>query len=439
DDVDSFLKAYGQYHGFAIIKKRVEQRDDGTIKHRSFGCEFGGKYTPQKSIDINVHLTMFKNAHNHKLNPENCKYSAKFRSIEKDALNDIEFYTKSGNLSITVQCQLLRAKYPDTTFLDMDLANAIQHYKVKSRDLEADALHLLSFLTEKHSESGWSIEFELDKKYPSASNYLTRVLYSSRQSWACAFTSKIFTTGVQTTSCVKGYNGLIKRILHSNGSLCDLLNILDSRLEKEAEWNRFFEYQTLSSCVGISSVGNEIFPTVDQILSEYLTPHILSVERIEMAQCLYFNANVVFSNKGSSQAQQSQTIPLIPQQFTVPPSVATSSRCAATRRSKFCEIWGLARQAAQLAIDCDDNEMIQWLRTFINQKKYCLTQTDECENSDKENDLTVANPPITKHKGRPGTKRYKATTEKSSRQPYTCRSCDKTGHNSARCQKKGGV
>ncbi|CAG8849629.1 15876_t:CDS:1, partial [Racocetra persica] len=103
-----------------------------------------------------------------------------------------------------------------------------------------------------------------------------------------------------------------------------------------------------------------------------------------------------------------QTIPLIPQQFTVPPSVATSSRCVATRRSKFCEIWGLARQAAQLAVDCDDNEMIQWLRTFINQKKHCLTQTDECENSDKENDLTVANLLITKHKGRPGTKRYKA-------------------------------
>ncbi|CAG8844778.1 25367_t:CDS:1, partial [Racocetra persica] len=92
----------------------------------------------------------------------NCKYSAKFRSIEKDALNNIEFYTKSGNLLITVQCQLLRAKYPDATFLDMDLANAIQYYKVKSRDLEANASHLLSFLTEKCSESGWSVEFELD-------------------------------------------------------------------------------------------------------------------------------------------------------------------------------------------------------------------------------------------------------------------------------------
>ncbi|CAG8783786.1 27240_t:CDS:2, partial [Racocetra persica] len=65
---------------------------------------------------------------------------------------------------------------------------------------------------------------------------------------------------------------------------------------------------------------------------------------------------------------------------------ATSSRYVATRRSKFCELWGL---------------------------KYHLTQTDECENSNKENNLIVANPPITKYKSKPRTKRYKAATEKS--------------------------
>ncbi|CAG8816692.1 27494_t:CDS:2, partial [Dentiscutata erythropus] len=55
DNVKAFFKAYGQYHGFAVIKIRVEQHNDSS--------------------------------------------------------------------------QLLKAKYPDATFLDMDLANAIQHYK----------------------------------------------------------------------------------------------------------------------------------------------------------------------------------------------------------------------------------------------------------------------------------------------------------------------
>ncbi|CAG8535336.1 19515_t:CDS:2 [Dentiscutata erythropus] len=214
---------------------------------------------------------------------------------------------------------------------------------------------------------------------------------------------------------------------------------------------------------------------VNSIGIEYLTPQILSIERTEMAQCLYFDAalvdltviglddenediddrftediydakqillnkkkeidqeNVIFTNSDASKAQQGQKAPLIPQPFTVPP-----------RRSKFGEILGLARQAVQLAVECDDNDMELWLKRFINQKKHLLIQneeskdSDDSEESEKENNSTIKNPAITKHRGRPATKRFKAATEKPRRQPYTCQSCGKTGHNSARCQMKGG-
>ena len=53
----------------------------------------------------------------------------------------------------------------------------------------------------------------------------------------------------------------------------------------------FFEYRTLSNCIGITSVSHEVFPEIDKVMSEYLTPHILSAERTEMAQCLYFTAD----------------------------------------------------------------------------------------------------------------------------------------------------
>ncbi|CAG8782900.1 3460_t:CDS:2, partial [Racocetra persica] len=227
DDIDSYFKAYSQYSGFVVIKKWVEQCNDSVIRHRSFRCEFGGKYVPKKSIDINVYRNKRSKRQGHELHPEQYKYSAKFRSIGREALNDIEFYTKNRNLSITIQRQLLRAKYPDATFLDADLANAIQHYKIKSKDFETNTSQLLSFLIERRS-------------------------------------------------------------------LCELLKTLDSRLEKEAEWNRFFEYKTLLSCVGIASVSSEVLPAVDYILSEYLTPQILSIEHIEMAQYLYFN--VILAN-----------------------------------------------------------------------------------------------------------------------------------------------
>ena len=55
----------------------------------------------------------------------------------------------------------------------MDLANAIQYYKVKSKDLKNDALQLLLYLIEKRSEeSGWSIEFKLNND-----NRLTQIFW----------------------------------------------------------------------------------------------------------------------------------------------------------------------------------------------------------------------------------------------------------------------
>lgn len=73
----------------------------------------------------------------------------------------------------------------------------------------------------------WS---KLTERYPSVKDYLMRALYPSRQAWACAFTSKIFTAEIQTTSHVEGYNNVIKRELAANSTLCDLANVLDARI-----------------------------------------------------------------------------------------------------------------------------------------------------------------------------------------------------------------
>jgi len=48
--------------------------------------------------------------------------------------------------------------------------------------------------------------------------------------------------------------------------------------------------------MGITSVSHDLFPEVDKLMSNYLTPHILSAERLEIAQCLYFIASKVESD-----------------------------------------------------------------------------------------------------------------------------------------------
>ncbi|CAG8833053.1 8828_t:CDS:2, partial [Gigaspora margarita] len=174
NDVDSFFEAYGWQFGFSIIKKRVKC-DNNIIRYRALGCEFGGTYSPKKNVDINTYcdrqskhqgcewhvnlnffrdatcitVTIFVDIHNHELYPEIFKYGTKFWSIGKDALKDIEFYIKNRHLSITTQRQLLKAKYSDTVFLDTDIANAIQHFKLLISDETVESYKWILECTKK--------------------------------------------------------------------------------------------------------------------------------------------------------------------------------------------------------------------------------------------------------------------------------------------------
>ena len=82
--------------------------------------------------------------------------------------------TKHGNLTLTAQRNLLKARFPDIYFQDQDLANAIQKYKNADK-VNNDASALLTMLMQKKIEdSRWVVDFELDKD-----NRLTRLLWMS--------------------------------------------------------------------------------------------------------------------------------------------------------------------------------------------------------------------------------------------------------------------
>ncbi|RHZ86139.1 hypothetical protein Glove_54g116 [Diversispora epigaea] len=333
----------------------------------------------------------------------------------------------------------------------------------------------------------WS---NLTEKYSNAKDYLMRALYPNRQAWARTFTSKIFMAGIQTTSRVESLNNIIKRELKAN-------------------------------------IGNDLFPKIDKVMSKYLTPHILSAEHLEMAQCLYFttskveydinedlsvsvtdgfiedlydarqillksiiaevgekslreiwkisdirpenkkyvhfivvvdpisylcscmsnisrgvvchyyfrvmmisavagfqiqmvpsrwyvddqkDGNVVaetccFVNQETIQNFSGMT--LIPNPSTVPITVNAVLRCAAKKKVKYGEVWGLARQAAQFAIERDScGEMVEWLRQFIDRHKQMMSipagsvrnqdyPEIQVDDSNKENEPEIGNPLVT--------------------------------------------
>ncbi|CAG8796363.1 443_t:CDS:1, partial [Gigaspora rosea] len=70
--------------------------------------------------------------------------SPKNRNLPKAVLDDIEFYTLHGNLGITTQRQLLKAKYPNHQLPARDIASAVQKFKGGSdlKGLDNDAAKL---------------------------------------------------------------------------------------------------------------------------------------------------------------------------------------------------------------------------------------------------------------------------------------------------------
>jgi len=102
------------------------------------------------------------------------KYSSKYRCIPNEVLKEIQFLTEHGNLPITTQRKLLKAKFSTISILDCDLTNAMQKFKVKS-DVANDASRLLKILIEhKSNDPEWFVEFQLDQD-----NRLTRLFWMS--------------------------------------------------------------------------------------------------------------------------------------------------------------------------------------------------------------------------------------------------------------------
>jgi len=71
-----------------------------------------------------------------------------FKKVD-NVLKEIQFLTEHGNLPITIQRKLLKAKFLTIPICDYDLANAIQKYK--KADITHNVSHLLKTLIQYKS------------------------------------------------------------------------------------------------------------------------------------------------------------------------------------------------------------------------------------------------------------------------------------------------
>ncbi|CAB5200113.1 unnamed protein product [Rhizophagus irregularis] len=370
EEAEIFLEEYGRRNGFSINKYQISRnKSSQLITKRTFTCEFGGKFKSNKKetgnqrntrtkkrqcpwhINLtfpehatNITISLFENEHNHELRSDTCEFNSRYREISKEIMDEIEIMTKHANLSITVQRNLLKARFPKINYTDSDLSNAIQRIKIISRsNMHNDASDLLIGLVQKKQENPhFFLKFELDadnpklgslynsfiekfykcrnslceplffsrwtsllENFPLAKDYLLRVLWPSNKSWARCYLKQIFTAGIESTSRVEGMNAIIKKTVRSNSTLCQLVDQLSERLISEIQWGRFHEYRSSTTSSISVSIGEDLFPSVIKIMEKYLCINTITAIKVEMAQCLYLQATIaLFSELDFTQEQE---------------------------------------------------------------------------------------------------------------------------------------
>src|SRR5438270_3797162 len=96
------------------------------------------------------------------------------------------------------------------------------------------------------------------------------------------------------SSRVEYVNACIKRMLfNSNISLCELMSEIHKLLDEQDKKNRYQYWKLAIPSVKTQKKANFLFTGVDKCCQSFLTPAVLKLQRDEINQSLFYNANLV--------------------------------------------------------------------------------------------------------------------------------------------------
>ncbi|CAG8692838.1 200_t:CDS:2, partial [Gigaspora rosea] len=208
DEAYSIIETFAHSKGFGIRKGHVEKDpSNGHEISRTFLCHHAGK----RKCENKYHVSTFTNTHTgHTPDPTSIQFIPKNRKLTNEMLKDIEFYTLVGKINASAQYQILSGKFKVPIKIQKNLQTFETQFK------------------------------SLIERYPEAAQYLNKVLYPDRLSWARAYTFRYFTAGAQATSRVESINSHIKAIIHrGNITLYDLVDSLDSLIASQDHYYDF--------------------------------------------------------------------------------------------------------------------------------------------------------------------------------------------------------
>jgi len=112
---------------------------------------------------------------------------------------------------------------------------------------------------------------------------MCNTLYPIRNSWARAFTSRIFTAGMQSTQRVESINAIVHKAISSSSTMAEAVEFLDSRMQKEELNKSFMEWKYKSTTYHQPFVVDNFFSDINALIKKHFSPHI--VEEIHKQMC----------------------------------------------------------------------------------------------------------------------------------------------------------
>jgi hypothetical protein len=94
--------------------------------------------------------------------------------------------------------------------------------------------------------------------------------------------------GVKTTQRVESLNEVLKKHMDWEILLKELVKVIESELDKEAQYSRIKDYYESNPSISLLSTYNTIFKEIDFILKDFLAPIPLSLQRAQMKQALLY-------------------------------------------------------------------------------------------------------------------------------------------------------
>ncbi|CAG8784451.1 36699_t:CDS:2, partial [Gigaspora margarita] len=318
NQVEKFMKKYAATKGHGVriggggrknaktqqIMKRVylcrhSGKPPENLKPSGMSCRVGcpWKVNIWSKRDKNcLEVTTLNDQHvGHELHSSASRFDLTLRKLPEEVIEEIRFLTVTAKADATMQYRIIREKFKIRIHRP-DLYNIINVFRRDSTPGKEDTATLLKRLYEKKIEDPRWKKFnekweKLLQDYPQSKDYLMRALGSNIQSWACAFTNRQFTAGVQSMSRNESENSTLKRLLgNSNISLCELFDALEERYQEECDYCEFINWKQTIPQVGPRNVAKTIFGPVIHQLNEFLMPNVIKKQEEQMDLSLCYHA-----------------------------------------------------------------------------------------------------------------------------------------------------